>query len=57
MCLAEKVRQWRDSQSHLQVRVLRGCGEIYVVKYFRSKTVDGKGALVAYKLVGPGDGL
>lgn len=56
MCLAEKVRQWRDSQSHLQVRVLRGCGEIYVVKYFRSKTVDGKRALVAYKLVGPGDG-
>lgn len=57
MDLAERVWQWRDSQSHLQVRVPRGCGERYVVRYFRSKTVDGKRALVAYKLVEPGDGL
>lgn len=57
MYLAERVWQWRDSQSHLQVRVPRGCGERYVMRYFRSKTVDGKRALVAYKLVEPGDGL
>lgn len=54
--LAEKAWQRRDSQSHLQIRVLRGRGERYVVKYFRSKSVDGRRALVAYKLVEPGDG-
>lgn len=27
---------------------------MYVVKYFRLENVDGKGALVAYKLVGVG---